>query len=295
MNIQVKAGDSINKALENARDGDTILLDEGVYHEKIKISLNNITIIGKGIDKTVIANKDYSPKIHADGCEYNTFRTYTLMAYGNNISISNLTIENESVPSLKYGQAVALHVLGDNFCLTNSRLLSQQDTLFIGPLPPNLQVKYKGFLPDDELKADYIKSYFKNCLIEGDVDFIFGGGDAIFDSCHLHGNNIQGYFFAPSHNPDQEIGFICFNCKFTSATNKMHLARPWRDYGKVTLLDCDIQQCILKEGVWDFWKGTERFKTARFSLYNTNIDTTCVDWSKTLTDKEAQEYYKYKK
>jgi len=45
----------------------------------------------------------------------------------------------------------------------NYRFYSCQDTLYTGGSP----------------------LYFKNCLIEGQTDYIFGGSNAIFDSCEL--------------------------------------------------------------------------------------------------------------
>lgn len=295
MEILVKKNQSINDAIASCSEGDTILLEEGIYNEKIKISKNNITIIGKGRDKTIIANKDWSPKIHKDNKEYNTFRTYTVMALGNNIIIKDLTIKNLSVPSKTYGQAVALHVLGDGFELIDSNLISAQDTLFCGPLPPNLQIKYIGFLEKDELTSSYSRQLYKNCYIEGDVDFIFGAGNSIFDNCHIHALKCErGYFFAPSHNPDQEFGFTCFNCTFSGETkHSMFLARPWRDYGKVTLINSTILNDVIRPEGWNKWNNTERDKTARFEEYNTNIDTsTFLPWGKHLTKEEASIYTK---
>ncbi|MGM9971725.1 MAG: pectinesterase family protein [Anaeroplasmataceae bacterium] len=297
MEFFVKITESINDAINNANENDTIILDEGVYNEKIKISKSNITIIGQGKNKTIIANKDWSPKINIDNKEYNTFRTYTLMAAGDNITIKDLTIQNLSVPSKTYGQAVALHVIGDNFSLIDSSLLGAQDTLFCGPLPPNLQLKYKGFLKEDELTNKYSRQFYQNCYIEGDVDFIFGGGTAIFDKCHFHSINPEhGFFFAPSHNEDQKYGFTCFNCKFSGVgDNSMYLGRPWRDYGKVTLIDCEIIGNIIKSEGWNKWNNTNRDKTARFEEYNTNIDTSSfVSWSKHLNSIEAKSYTKEK-
>lgn len=292
MEIIVNKNKSINESLKLANDGDIIILDEGVYNEKIKITKNNITIIGKGKDKTFIENKDWYSKTHSDNKEYNTFRTYTVMAQGKNITIKDLCIINKSVPSSIYGQAVALHVLGDNFKLENSSLNSAQDTLFCGPLPTNLQTKYIGFLPTDELTSNYSRQYYKNCYIEGDVDFIFGGGNAIFDNCHFHSiTNVRGYFFAPSHNEDQEFGFTCFNCTFSGTQNTMYLARPWRDYGKVTIINSNIENnVIFKEG-WNKWNNSNRDKTARFEEYNTNIDTSSfVSWSKHLKKEDLKKY-----
>lgn len=294
MVIYVTSHESIATAIDRAEAGDTIRISEGIYNEKIKITKSNLTIIGEG--NVIIQNKDWYCKTYNDNKEYNTFRTYTLMVIGDNIKFDNITIKNLSVPSSKYGQAVALHILGDNITFTNSKLISAQDTLFCGPLPPNLQEKYIGFLPDDERTPKYGRQFFDNCYIEGDVDFIFGAGTSIFNNCHIHsiaGNN-GGFFFAPSHNSDQEFGFTVINSKFTAIKKQsMYLARPWRDYGKVTIINSNIEDGILKPDGFNKWNGTERDKTARFEYYNLSCDTSSfVPWAKALTRDEAARYNK---
>lgn len=293
MIIYVTEKESINSAIDRAEFGDTIQINEGIYNEKIKITKSNINIIGIG--KVIIQNKDWSPKIHIDNKEYNTFRTYTVMVTGNNVSMKNITIKNLSVPSHTYGQAVALHVLGNNFSMYDSSLISAQDTLFLGPLPPNLQKKYIGFLNEDELIPTYSKQYFKNCYIEGDVDFIFGAGNTLFDECHFHSvAETLGYYFAPSHNIDQEFGFTVINSKFTAINkNSMYLARPWRDYGKVVIINSIIEEDILKPDGFNKWNNTNRDETARFAYYNINVDTSSfVKWAKQLSRDEAAIYNK---
>lgn len=293
MIIYVTNKESILSAIERAEFGDVIKISEGIYNEKIKITKSNITLEGEG--NVIIQNMDWYSKTNADNKEYNTFRTYTVMVTGNNVKFNNLTIKNLSVPARTYGQAVALHVLGDNFQMTNSKIISAQDTLFIGPLPPNLQIKYQGFLLPDELSPNYGRQYFENCYIEGDVDYIFGAGNTIFESCHFHSIAPErGFFFAPSHNADQEFGFTVINSKFTALNkNTMYLARPWRDYGKTTIINCNIEEGIIKPEGFNKWDGTERDKTARFEYYNINIDTEkFVSWAKALTRDEAARYNK---
>ena len=293
MKIIINNGQSINDAINKAMPGDILFIEKGIYNEKIKISKNDITIIGEDVDNTIIQNMDYSPKIHSDNKEYITFRTWTLMVASDNVTIKNITIKNLSIPATKYGQAVALHVLGNNFKLFDSKLLGDQDTLFCGPLPINLQERYIGFLPEDERMNKLSLQYYENVYIEGGIDFIFGSGTSIFNKCHFHSiTDDHGYFFAPSHEASQEYGFTCFDCTFSGIKeHTMHLARPWRDYGKVTLLNSTILNNVISPDGWNRWNNTERYKTARFEEYNTNIDTSSfVSWSKHLTNEEASKY-----
>jgi pectinesterase len=183
MEFFVDSKATLDSALKNLKSGDVLHLKSGIYRTKIKINFSNITIIGEG-NNTIICNKDYFNKINEiDNKEYLTVRTYTVLIAGDNVKLKNLTIQNESVPSSVYGQAVALEVLGDNFEATNVRLLGAQDTLLCGPIPYDLTIRYKDLLPKDELIFKKSRQYYNNCYIEGDTDFIFGSGIAYFKNC----------------------------------------------------------------------------------------------------------------
>ncbi|MEU8531413.1 right-handed parallel beta-helix repeat-containing protein [Streptomyces sp. NPDC048629] len=51
---RVKPGQSIQKAVDAAKPGDTVLLSPGVYRESVRITTSNLTLRGSGIFPTVI-------------------------------------------------------------------------------------------------------------------------------------------------------------------------------------------------------------------------------------------------
>ena len=60
--------------------------------------------------------------------------------------------------------------------------------------------------------------YDTDCEIAGDIDFIFGGGDALFENCVIRtvDNHIpHSYVTAPSGRADG-LGFVFWNCDFVS-------------------------------------------------------------------------------
>ena len=120
MILKITEKNSITDALKKLNQGDTLFLENGIYKEKIKITKKGITIIGESQEKTIIENDDYSLKVHNDGYEYNTFRTYTVMVNADDVTFKNLTIKNSCNNSNRCGQAVALHVLGDNFFINSA-------------------------------------------------------------------------------------------------------------------------------------------------------------------------------
>lgn len=295
MLIELNHLQSINKALTQMSSGDILLLNDGVYQEKVEIWLNNIIIRAKHSGKAIISNKDYYHKIMSDGNECNTFHTYTLYIGGNDIRLEGLVIQNEALPSKIYGQAVALHVDGNNFSCENCTITSAQDTLFTGPLPQDLCERYAYFYPSEKLKGLPSKQIYKHCTIKGDVDFIFGCATALFEECTIITVDSKrftpSFVCAPAHPKDLPYGYLFYHCEF-KGTDKTYLARPWRDYGCASFIDCKLDNHILPEG-FDKWNDTNRDKTARFYEYTKNNDIKCrVSWSHQLTPFEAEDYVK---
>lgn len=299
MQYIIRPGDSINDTLKKCVDGDTIYIKEGIYKEKIEILVDNIQIIGENMNNTIITNHDFYHKIMPDFNECNTFRTYTLYVGSKNVKLSNLTIQNSSTPSSKYGQAVALHVDGDSFICENVVLNSAQDTLFTGPLPKDLIERHKGFLKDIFRKSSVSRQIYKNCTIYGDTDFIFGCAQALFINCDLisinksvKSNNPDGYICAPAHPIEAKFGYLFYKCnliKQSDVTN-VFLGRPWRDYGTAAFIDCKMDNHINPKG-FDKWNNTNRDKTARFFEYTENVDLTEREkWVKILSHDEASKY-----
>ncbi|MCD8373288.1 MAG: pectinesterase family protein, partial [Clostridia bacterium] len=276
----------------------TIYLAEGIYRQKVKITCSDVKIVGANRETTIISYDDYARKIHADGQEYNTFRTYTVCVTGENVIMENLTIENSNTEPKKVGQCVALSVNAYNFLAENVALKSTQDTLFLAPFPDDLVVRYRGFIPDDELYMEGESLHiFKNCKIYGTVDFIFGCAEAYFIGCDIISLEEErgiGYIAAPAHSLKQNEGFTFIGCNLISQGAKDYstfLARPWRDFGKCVFINCRADKHIYPE-VFDKWNDTERDKTARFYYGGMQFATPAapVDWSHELSQEET-EYY----
>ena len=79
----------------------------------------------------------------------------------------------------------------------------------------------------DTLGTNTNRQYYKNCVIEGTVDYICGTGNSIFDNCELKwgttASESGGYVSAPKGN------YLFYNCKVTGNGNDKSnaWARPW--------------------------------------------------------------------
>ncbi len=291
--VYVTPKNSLNEILRGAFPGTRLILEPGIYREKLEISIPGIEIIGSSAEDTKIVWDDFAKKPDENGVEFNTFRTYTVAVLADGVRFRNLTIENDArFPELK-GQEVALTVCADDFEAHNCRFLSTQDTVFCGPLPDDLIERYDGFLKKELRRGGAMRQVFEDCLIAGNVDFIFGCGDALFKNCEIRSVfdvRGSGYTAAPAHAKLQDIGFVFDNCSFTCEggvkDGSIFLARPWRDYGKSSFINCRYGRHISEEG-FDKWNDTDRDKTARFSEYGA-VPEGRVSWSRILDENEIK-------
>lgn len=259
--------------LDSLPENAVVHLAAGEYRQKAEIRTPGLHLIGAGAEKTVIVHDDYALKLDEQGREYVTFRTYTVAVLADRVCMENLTIANDALhPEIK-GQEVALTVYGDEFSMSDCRLSSTQDTLFLGPLPPDLITRYDGFLKDELRQGNFLRQTFRNCLIEGTVDFIFGCGDALFEDCEIRSlvdARGHGFVAAPAHSLEQTEGIVFRRCRLTCqegvTPGSIWLARPWRDYGITRFENCTYDAHINPLG-FDKWNDTDRDKTARFTEY----------------------------
>ncbi|MCM1298971.1 MAG: pectinesterase family protein [Firmicutes bacterium] len=289
--VKVTPKDKLSEILQRLEPGTRILLSEGVYREKIEIKTPTVEFVGEAPEKTVIVWGDYAKKLDPKGVELNTFRTYTAAVLANGVTMKDLSVVNDSNKPEEKGQEVALTVYGDDFRAENCRFISTQDTVFCGPLPPDLIERYEGFLKEELRGGNYQRQIFRNCYIAGNVDFIFGCGDALFEKCEVRSVfdvRGHGYVAAPAHSLSQKIGFVFNECDFTCeekvAENTVFLARPWRDYGKASFIHCRYGKHISREG-FNKWNDTDRDKTARFSEWGVDREGR-APWSRELDDTE---------
>ena len=219
----------------------------------------------------VIENKIYSGSHYAreempDGTKRGTFRSYSVLVDGDNICFKNCVFENTAGVGEKVGQAIALYLDGDGITLENCRISSHQDTLFLAPLPEKEMIPGGFTGPKQFTKRTRRVFHFKNCIIEGGVDFIFGGATAYFEDCEFVSVE-AGYVFAPSTPSDVAIGFVAKNCKFTAAAGvekgSCFIARPWRNHAYVKLEKCYLGEHINPDG-FDDWGKAEAHDTVRF-------------------------------
>lgn len=265
--------EAINAVPDFRKVETVILIKAGTYKEKLILpaSKSMVTFIGEDVNTTIITNDDYASKKNRFGEEMGTTGSSSFFVFGDDFTALNITFENSAGP---IGQAVAVRVEGDRIYFDNCRFLGNQDTLY----------------PHGENS----RQYYKNCYIEGTVDFIFGWSTAVFDQCEVFCKR-GGYITAASTKKETSYGFVFIDCKITgdAPANSVYLGRPWRPNAKVAFIGCELDSIIKPEG-WHNWGKTESEKMVCYAEFNNNgsgADTTQrVPWSKQLTIEQSLKY-----
>lgn len=265
--------ESINAVPDFRKNETIIFIKKGIYKEKLVLagSKTNVVFLGEDRESTVLTFDDFASKKNRFGEEIGTTGSTSFFVFGDGFRAENLTFANSSGP---VGQAVAVRVDGDQVAFINCHFSGFQDTLY----------------PHGEKSHQY----YRDCIIEGTVDFIFGWSTAVFDRCTIVCKD-HGFVTAPSTNEGTLFGFVFLNCRITGPApeGSFYLGRPWRPFGKAAFLRCEMGNMIKLEG-WHNWDKPEAEKTTFFAEYKNTGSGTSVDkrvsWSHQLTDEEALVY-----
>jgi len=251
-----------------------IRIAPGTYREKLSIQVPNITLCGQAgkASSTILTYNDNANTSNGNGGTLGTTGGASSNLSSNDVSVENITFAN-STP-LGGSQAVALLVTGNQVQFRNCRFLSFQDTLYVR-------------------KA---KQYFKDCYVEGTVDFIFGDATAVFDNCTV--KNVGGGTAATAPNTDQAVpyGLVFLGGQLTADASvkagSVALGRNWGAYGAAAFLRTTLGAHI--SGVGWSPMGDNTLDTARFAEYKTTGPGAAVgsraSQSKQLSDQQSANY-----
>lgn len=287
--------DAIDAVPDDNNEEVIIKVKKGIYKQKVKITKSYITIVGEGVENTVLSFDDYAGKLLESGEKMGTYNSCSVHVSGNDFTAENITFENSAGLSSVVGQAVALYADGDRLKFRNCRLIGHQDTLYTGR---PIEGKNLCELRERQAKKNS-RQYYENCLIKGDVDFIFGSAAVVFNKCEVFSNDrnedVNGFVTAASTPEENMYGYVFIDCRLTSdaASQTVYLGRPWRNFARTVFINCFMGEHIKKEG-WHNWDKLEAEKTATFEEYNSfgpgaKLQDR-VKWSKVLDEEQSRKY-----
>lgn len=294
-----KLKDALHAAENYSNIPVVIEIGPGVYRERLEIKQPFITLIGAGSDQTKIVYQDFAYDMLPIGEKRGTFRSPSVFVDTHDFTAKGITFANDAGQGDIVGQALAMYADGDKLVFEDCRFEGFQDTLFTAPLPLK-EMQPGGFRGPKEFEPRINgRHLYKNCYIEGNIDYIFGGATAYFENCELftimrENQAICGYVTAASTLEGQKYGYVFNHCKFTSDCPKesVYLGRPWRNYAKVVVMNSELGPHICKEG-WHDWDKKDAWDTMFFAEFNNTGEGASLErapFAKTLTQEEAAEY-----
>ena len=246
----------------------TITVKPGVYREVVNVWADrpNLTIQGATANPSDVVITYDLPASGAKffGGTWGAVGSATLTVAATGTTVKNLTVENAYDEAANGGsQALAVRSVADKVTFEGTRFLGNQDT----------------YLADTTGRDATARTYLKDCYIEGDVDFLYGRGTAVFDGCTIHSvdrgsNTNNGYIVAPSTKNSNPYGFLIINSTLTSdaAAGTVSLGRPWfassdpDAHPMAVIRDSALGAHIAEQGWADM--GGHAWNEGRFAEYN---------------------------
>jgi pectin methylesterase-like acyl-CoA thioesterase len=272
---------AINAIPNNSTTSQVIFIKKGTYTEKVEIpsTKTHLVLIGEDVATTIIAYGDYSGsgKIYngiitsSNGTAIGTSTSHTLFAAAADFTMMNITIANTAGD---VGQAVALNSNADRQFYYHCKITGHQDTY---------------------LTWAAARYYLKDCYLEGAVDYIFGGGVTLFDSCQLNSVRSGTCITAASTGQNFKFGYVFQNCKITSnsGVTDVFLGRPWYPYCQVVFMNSEESSVIDPAG-WSKWSGNNNDQTCYYAEYKNcgagSSITNRATWTHQLTATQAATY-----
>nr|CAD1830783.1 unnamed protein product [Ananas comosus var. bracteatus] len=223
-----------------------IIVDSGIYREKVVVPGNktNITIQGQGYLTTAVA---WNATANSSG---GTVYSATIAVFAFNFIAYNISFRAKHGPAAVPGdvgaQAVALRIAGDQAAFYGCGIYGAQDTLL----------------------DDRGRHFFRDCFIEGSIDFIFGNARSLYQDCVINsvagevGNGnvrgrINGCITAHGRQSAEErTGFSFVDCSITG-TGRVWLGRAWQPYATVVFSRTSMSGIVAPEG-WNDWNDATR-------------------------------------
>ncbi len=268
---------TLQQALDAVPDGNrtrqVIRLRAGFYPGVVTVgkAKSMVSIVGAGAGATVLSWNNYADRIDPKtGKAMRTSGSSTMYVYGDHFIAEDLTIENTAG---NVGQALALSVQAPHAAFRNVRLLGNQDTLYT----------HVGSV-----------IHFKDCYIEGTIDFIFGGATALFDDCTIVAKGRISYITAASTPEGQRFGYVFRRAIVRGeGIGTTYLGRPWRPYARTVFIDSDLGSNIVVPG-WHNWDKPDAEATTYYGEFGSRGPGAApeerVTWSHHLSGEEAAAY-----
>ncbi|CAO2145133.1 unnamed protein product [Urochloa humidicola] len=256
-----------------------------VFREKLFINISKpfISFISDPTNPATISWNDTAATPGKDGKPVGTVGSTTVAVESDYFMAHGIVIKNDAPlakPGAKGGQAVALRLFGTKAALYNCTMDGGQDTLY----------DHKGI------------HYFKNCLIRGSVDFIFGFGRSFYEDCRIESvvkevAVLTAQQRTKSIEGAMESGFSFMNCSIGGVKGgQIYLGRAWGDSSRVVYAYTQMGEEVVPIG-WDGWQVAKPESSGvyygEFKCFGPGADAKKkkrIGWALDLTEEQAKPF-----
>ena len=206
-----------------------ILVPRGEWRERVVVTKPNIHLIGEDRHASrLVSNasrKDRRPGEPA---------TATLLVRAPGFAAANMTIANDFDYVGNMPAEVAFDRTGASGAQAQAIMLDTGSDRAIFD-----RVDITGY--QDTLWAEVGRALFRQCLISGCVDFIYGASRSLFDRCTIvsrlrPGKDFNGFIAAPDTDIHQSYGLVFIGCRLGKekgvAPRTVALGRAWKHQRK---------------------------------------------------------------
>lgn len=276
--------EAINSVPANSISTQIISIKNGVYHEKISIEKNNIVLKGENEDSTIITQAIARDEFR---CEHkDDWGVATMNLNGNDITLENLTVQNT------YGfdatsETITVNCAADS---TGKKTIGKTGHQMALRTMRTTRLKvikchFKAFGGDtvSPWNVEDGLFYFKDCIMEGGVDFFCPRGWSYAENCTFiaHTGPASIWHDGSKYKTSKTV---LKNCKFTGFDN-FNLGRYHRD-AQFFLIGCTFAQNMADKDIylvptnniiqWGrrvYYYNCHREKGNDFNWFKNNLET----------------------
>ncbi|KAJ3693535.1 hypothetical protein LUZ60_009015 [Juncus effusus] len=264
---------SVQAAIDAVPEGNSewvvVHIRAGTYREQVVVpeSKPYIYLRGNGKGRT---------KIVWDECSKENTKSATFTVNSDNFVAFGITFKNDAemgLPHTQGNQSVAAMVSGDKVAFYHCGFFSPHNTLF----------DHKG------------RHYYESCYIQGNIDFIFGRGQSVFQSCEIfvlpdRRSKILGSITAHNRRShDDKSGFVFLKGK-VYGTGDVYLGRANEAYSRVIFAKTYFSKTITPAGWtnWSYQGSTKDLMIGEYECHGPGSDhKQRVDWARQLRKEEV--------
>jgi pectinesterase len=232
--------EAINSLPDSAADQRTIHIKAGVYREKIFLTKHNVLLEGEDREGTVLTQDIARDEWRCDHPDDWGVATFNISA--NDVTLKNLTIANDYGFNHKEPRVIpcaADTVTGKKTITAEGHQMAFRTRDRTTTRFKAINCRFRAWAGDTVSPWNLLDGmfYFKDCVMEGGVDFYCPRGYAWAENCSFYANTGPAAIWHDGSN-NSDFKTVLKNCRF-DGYNGFRLGRYHRE-AQFYLLDCSF-------------------------------------------------------